>query len=190
MKFIAALAFAGAVTAVAIPRDTTISISVDSTLSQLNNLLNEIKPAVSNLTNEANAANLDLSSLQTQLSDIQFQLRALVPSSSKREILQDTTSTVGNTLNTVDTVAAPVTDDVSPAIWGESSITKRDTGSSVLSNPVSTVSQLATLASNFCSGMENNVPLSESVNQLTILTQGISVYLQLPLSLIQLPSSI
>jgi hypothetical protein len=36
----------------------------------------------------------------------------------------------------------------------------------------------------------DNVPLSQSVGDLTALTQGLSVYAQFPLSIIHLPSPI
>lgn len=233
MKFsgiAAALALAGAATAVAIPRDNTVSTTANAALNQLNSLLNEVEPAVSNLVGDVDGE-IDLSRLQTEISSIKSQLSALqgvVPTSAKRDVISGVTGLAGNTANTVGTTAAPVVNgsfhvlillsDRSVANRfpvDATSVVQRDVVSgtvadltSLLSNPLSAVNQLTPLANSLCSGIESefyffipslevtsantvsgNVPLTQTVGELTAFTQGIATYAQLPLSLVQLPTS-
>lgn len=109
MKFTgitAAFAFASAVSAVAIPRGT-ITPSLDSTLSELNSLLNTVQPSLSNLVNNVETG-LDLAALEADLSEIKTLISALVGAPAKREVVQGATELAGYAVNTVGSVAAPV----------------------------------------------------------------------------------
>lgn len=108
MKFTgitAAFVLAGAVSAVAIPRGT-VSSSLDSTLNELNSLLNNVEPSLSNLVNNVET-DVDLTALESDLMEIKTLITALVGAPAKREIIQDATGTVGYAVNTVGSVTAP-----------------------------------------------------------------------------------
>jgi hypothetical protein len=108
MKFTgitAAFALAGAVSAVAIPRGT-VTTSLDSSLNELNTLLNSVEPSLSNLVNNVET-DLDLTALQADLSEIKTLISALVGAPAKREVVQGATEVVGYAVNTVGSAAAP-----------------------------------------------------------------------------------
>jgi hypothetical protein len=185
MKFAgiaAAFALAGAVSAVAIPRGTVTS-SLDSTLNELNSLLNNVEPSLSNLVNNVET-DLDLAALEADLSEIKTLITALVGAPAKREVLQGATEVVGYAVNTVGSAAAPVVNgkrftfiptftlflfNLTIFLIEVKSLTQRDIVSnavgditSLLSNPVSTVESILPLANNLCSGIESKSLLSNS----------------------------
>ncbi|RAO68193.1 uncharacterized protein BHQ10_004205 [Talaromyces amestolkiae] len=190
MKFTgiaAAFALAGAVSAVAIPRGT-VSSSLDSTLNELNSLLNTVEPSLSNLVNNVET-DLDLNALEADLSQIKTLITALVGAPAKRDVVQGATEVAGYAVNTVGSVAAPAVNEVGSLKQRDIVSTAVGDITSLLSNPVSTVESILPLANNLCSGIESNVPLTQTVGELTALTQGVATYAKLPLSLIQLPTS-
>lgn len=108
MKFTgiaATFALAGAVSAVAIPRGT-VSSSLDSTLNELNSLLNTVEPSLSNLVNNVET-DLDLNALEADLSQIKTLITALVGAPDKRDAVQGATEVAGYAVNTVGSVTAP-----------------------------------------------------------------------------------
>lgn len=109
MKFTgitAAFALASAVSAVAIPR-AVLTSSLDSTLNELNSLLNTVEPSLSNLVNNVET-DVDLSALEADLSKMKTLITTLVGAPSKREVVQGATEVVGYAVNTVGSTAAPV----------------------------------------------------------------------------------
>ncbi|KAH8695571.1 hypothetical protein BGW36DRAFT_398776 [Talaromyces proteolyticus] len=208
MKFsgiAASLALAGAVSAAAIPRDTTLSNTVDGVLNQVNTLLNQIEPAASNAV-QAVDGTLDLSAIQDTLNSIKEQLGGVqgllpaLPVGIKRGLADGVTGAAGSAVGTVESAASPVVNTVEqvagPVVGEVTSTVKRDvvsnalnTVTGVLSNPLNTVDSLVPLANNLCSGIQNTVPLTQTVTELTALTQGLASVAQLPLALVQLPSA-
>ncbi|CRG92653.1 hypothetical protein PISL3812_09716 [Talaromyces islandicus] len=202
MKFTgiaASLALAGAASAAVIPRDTTLSTTVDGLVNQVNNLLNKVEPAVSGAVQDVDGS-LDLNTLKSELASIQSQLgglKGLLPLGLKRDAVEGLVGTVEGTaapvVNTAEGVAAPVVSTAEGAVNGLTSTTKRDIVSStvgavsgLLGDPLNTVESLTPLANNLCSNIESKVPLQQTIRELTALTEGVATYVELPLALVHL----
>ncbi|RHZ50732.1 uncharacterized protein CDV56_102729 [Aspergillus thermomutatus] len=174
MKFtgiIASLAVASSASALVIPQ-----APVDATLNKLNSALDNVEGLVGGLLNGV-CQEVDLTQVQTELTDIKGQLTKLVPVSvaTKRDIMgtvngvaTPATNVAGSAVGTVEGVAKPVTNVADSAVGtventaGAAVGTVKNTASGAVDTVTGTVGvkrqevgQLTTLAQNLVSKIQS-----------------------------------